>query len=80
MTNDRAEKLKQRLAAVNYGVAEQNSSQQSIGSGSREVSDSTSGSGNKATGTPEKQNSNQQEIHNQDGQKNPPKDKQSKSY
>jgi len=78
----RAEELKARLrtAATNFGVEEQNSSQQSIGSGSREVSDKVTGSANKEGGSPEKQNANQQENHNEGGQKNPPKDKQDKTY
>jgi hypothetical protein len=71
MVSNRAKELKTRLAAVNYGVSEQNSSQQAIGPGAREVSDKTTNNETGNRGTPEKQNATQQSIHNEGGQRKP---------
>ena len=79
MVSHKAKELKTRLAAIGYGVSEQNSSQQSIGPGSREVSDKVTGSDNKETGSPEKQNSTQQSIHNEGGQSKPKNEKNERS-
>jgi hypothetical protein len=65
----RADKLKGRLAAIGYGVEEQNSSQQAIGPGTRDVTTKVEGSNNPGKDGVAEQDGTQQEIHNQ-GKKN----------
>jgi hypothetical protein len=76
----RKDELKSRLAAIGFGVEEQNAQEQSIGSGARDVSTKTENTESSGVGTPAKQNANQQEVHNEGGQTDPKKDKQSKTY